>query len=171
MSEYRVDVNKDENRNNTMKLCRAAVSFLLLTTGVSFAQDPVASLLERLTNAPGPSGYEEPVTKIMVQEMKPLVDKISYDGIGSVIAVQGNTGPRIMVDAHMDELGGLIRRITPNGYLSMQMLGGWMDQALVDQRWIIIGSKGPIHAVTGIRDAHLVPQGEERNRVFPRDSL
>jgi endoglucanase len=51
----------------------------------------------------------------------------------------------------------MIRRITPTGLLTVQMLGGWLDQALVDQRWIIIGSKGPVHAVTGIRDVHVVP--------------
>jgi endoglucanase len=75
-----------------------------------------------------------------------------------------------MVDAHMDELGGMIRRITPNGFLTMQMLGGWLDQALVDQRWVIIGSKGTVHAITGIRDIHVVPP-DERTRVFPRDQL
>jgi endoglucanase len=75
-----------------------------------------------------------------------------------------------MVDAHMDELGGMIRRVTPRGLLTMQMLGGWLDQALVDQRWIIIGSKGPVRAVTGIRDVHVVPQ-DERSRVFARDGL
>jgi putative aminopeptidase FrvX len=52
----------------------------------------------------------------------------------------------------------------------MQMLGGWLDQALVDQRWIILGSKGPVHAVTGIRDIHVVP-ADERTKVFPRDQL
>jgi endoglucanase len=75
-----------------------------------------------------------------------------------------------MVDAHMDELGGMVRRITADGYLSMQMLGGWLDQALPDQRWLIIGSKGPVRAVTGIRDVHLVP-AEERTRVYSRDQL
>src|SRR5262249_10354620 len=99
---------------------------------------------------------------------KPLSDKLSYDGMGSVIAVQGTSGPRIMVDAHMDELGGVIRRVTNDGYLTMQMLGGWLDQALVDQRWTIIGAKGPVRAVTGIRDIHIVPQ-EERARVYPRE--
>ncbi len=108
--------------------------------------------------------------KIMVEHMKPLSDKLSFDGLGSVIAVQGNSGPRIMVDAHMDELGGVIRRVTADGYLTMQMLGGWMDQALVDQRWTIIGSKGPVRAVTGIRDIHIAP-AEERSKVYPRDSL
>ena len=75
-----------------------------------------------------------------------------------------------MVDAHMDELGGLVRRITPDGFLTMQLLGGWLDQALVDQRWTILGSKGPVLAVTGIRDAHLATAAE-RTRVIPRESV
>jgi putative aminopeptidase FrvX len=148
-----------------------AASFLFVCViGASAQQDPVIQLLQALADAPGPPGFEEPVRKIMVERMKPLADKITYDGLGSVIAVQGNSGPRVMVDAHMDELGGVIRRITPTGFLTMQMLGGWLDQALVDQRWIIVGSNGPVRAVTGIRDIHLVPQ-EERTRVYPRDSI
>ena len=97
-------------------------------------------------------------------------EAIRYDGMGDVIAQQGRSGPRIMIDAHMDELGGMVRRVTPAGYLTMQMLGGWLDQALVDQRWMVIGSKGPVRAVTGIRDIHVVP-ADDRTKVFARDSL
>src|SRR3981189_1505451 len=130
--------------------------------------DRVVGLLEKLSNAAGPPGAEEPGRAVMGGEMKPLAtEAIRYDGMGSVIAQQGKTGPRIMIDAHMDELGGVVRRVTPAGFLTMQMLGGWLDQALVDQRWIIIGSKGPVHAVTGIRDIHYVPT-EERTRGYPR---
>jgi len=132
--------------------------------------DRTEALLHELSDAPGPSGFEEDVRRIMVREMKPLADQLTYDGMGSVIARQGSSGPRIMLDAHMDELGGVIRRTTKTGFLSMQMLGGWLDQALPDQRWIILGAKGPVHAVTGIRDIHVVP-AEERSKVFPRDSL
>ena len=132
------------------------VCFALLALP-AFAQDSTKALLEQLSNAPGPPGAEEPVRAIMVGVMKPLAESIRFDGLGSVIAQQGSTGPRVMVDAHMDELGGMVRRISPNGFLTMQMLGGWLDQALVDQRWIILGSKGPIHAVTGIRDIHVAP--------------
>jgi len=132
--------------------------------------DATVQLLEQLSNAPGPPGAEEPVRAIMVERMKPFASSLKYDGMGSVIAQQGSSGPRIMVDAHMDELGGMVRRVTPNGLLTMQMLGGWLDQALVDQRWIIIGSKGPVHAVTGIRDIHVVPQ-EERSKLYPREVL
>ena len=135
------------------------------------APDRIEALLEHLANAPGPPGAEEPVRAIMVAEMKALTQiPVKFDGLGSVIAQQGTTGPRIMIDAHMDELGGMVRRVTPTGFLSMQMLGGWLDQALVDQRWIIIGSKGPIHAVTGIRDIHVITPAE-RTAVASRDSI
>jgi endoglucanase len=106
----------------------------------------------------------------MVSEMKSYVTNLRYDGLGSIIAEQGSTGPRVMIDAHMDELGGMIRRITPGGLLTMQMLGGWLDQALVDQRWVILGSKGPVYAITGIRDIHVLPQ-DERNRIFTRENI
>jgi len=143
---------------------------LLSFAASATAQDATADLLRRLADAPGPPAFEEPVRKIMAEAMKPYATSMRFDGLGSIIATQGTQGPRIMVDAHMDELGGMIRRITPRGLLTMQMLGGWLDQALVDQRWIIIGSKGPVLAVTGIRDAHVVP-AEERGRVYARDSL
>ena len=133
--------------------------------------DRTELLLQRLSDAPGPPGAEDAVRAIMVPEMKQFATTpIKYDGVGSVIAQQGNSGPRIMINAHMDELGGMVRRITPGGFLTMQMLGGWLDQALPDQRWIVIGSKGPVHAVTGIRDIHVVP-ADERTRVFPRDQM
>src|SRR5260370_25936308 len=145
-------------------------TFFFLAVLPLLAQDRTAALLQQLADAPGPPGFEEPIRKIMVEAMKPYASSIRFDGMGSIIATQGTTGPRVMVDAHMDELGGVIRRVTPRGLLTMQMLGGWLDQALVDQRWVIIGSKGPVRAVTGIRDVHYVP-AEERTRVFPRDSL
>ncbi len=151
------------------RLLIAAISIVAFAM-LAAAQDQTIQTLQKIADTPGPSGFEEPIRKVMVDYMKPLSNSLRYDGMGSIIATQGSSGPRIMVDAHMDELGGMIRRITPNGFLTMQMLGGWLDQALVDQRWVIIGSNGPVHAVTGIRDIHVVPP-EERTRVFPRDQI
>lgn len=136
----------------------------------AFAQDATKELLRRLSEASGPSGFEEPVRKIMVPELRAASDELRYDGLGSIIARQGSSGPRIMLDAHMDELGGMVRRTTPDGFLSMQMLGGWLDQAIAGQRWIIIGTHGPVQAVTGIRDVHLT-SGDERTRLIPRDAV
>ncbi len=150
----------------------AAVSLqVAAAAGMALAQVPdrTQALLRELSEAAGPPGFEDDVRRIMVREMKPYAS-ITYDGLGSVIAQNGSTGPRIMLDAHMDELGGIVRRTTRDGFLSMQMLGGWLDQALPDQRWIIIGSKGPVLAVTGIRDVHYTP-ADERTKVTPRDQI
>src|SRR5579875_773105 len=141
----------------------------LLLSGGAAAADRTEALLAELSNAPGPPGFEEPVRAIMVREMKPLA-RISYDGMGSVIARNGDHGPRVMLDAHMDELGAMTRRITPDGFVTIQMLGGWLDQALPGQRWVILTAKGPVKAVSGIRDVHLTP-ADERTKAFNRDSL
>jgi endoglucanase len=135
----------------------------------AFSQDSTEALLRELSNAPAPSGYEEAVRAIMVRELKPY-GKITYDGLGSVIVENGASGPRVMLDAHMDELGGEVRRVTPDGFVTMQMLGGWLDEALPGQRWVIIGSRGPVEAVSIIRDVHVTPPAE-RAQPFDRSHL
>ncbi len=157
-------------RSLRLVMLAAAVAALLPSfTAAAPPGDRTQALLGELSDAAGPPGFEEDVRRIMVREMKPY-GRISYDGLGSVIAQNGAAGPRIMLDAHMDELGGVVRRVAKDGFLSMQMLGGWLDQALPDQRWVIIGAKGPVVAVTGIRDIHYTP-AEERTKVIPRDQI
>ncbi|HKB13263.1 MAG TPA: M42 family metallopeptidase [Vicinamibacterales bacterium] len=152
------------------RIAASIAALLISAAAVRAQQDRTVELLQKITDAPGAPGFEEPIRKVMLDAMKPFASSIAFDGLGSILATQGTGGPRIMVDAHMDELGGVVRRVTPRGLLTMQMLGGWLDQALVDQRWTIIGSRGPVRAVTGIRDVHVVP-AEERTRVYSRDSL
>jgi endoglucanase len=147
----------------------AAALAALAMAGAAAAQDRVEALLRELSNAPGPSGFEEVVRAIMVGEMKPY-GTLSYDGMGSVIVQNGSSGPRVMLDAHMDELGAMVRRVTPDGFVTMQMLGGWLDEALPGQRWVILTAKGPVKAVSGIRDVHVTPT-EERAKPFNRDNL
>jgi len=149
-----------------------AVAFVFFAASCTArAQDQTVQLLQLLSDAPGPPGFEEAVRKIMVERMTPLADHLSYDGLGSVIASQGSSGPRVMIDAHMDELGGVLRRITPDGFLTMQMLGGWLDEALVGQRWVIIGSKGPVRATSTVRDAHLAAAGDRDKLIDTRDKV
>ena len=140
----------------TTFMLRLFFATLLFCTSVS-AQDRVTQLMKQFTEAPGPPGAEGPVRKLFVENMKPYADKIMYDGLGSVIAQQGSSGPRIMVDAHMDELGGIVRHIREDGYISVQMLGYWLPQALGDQRWLIVGSKGTVQGFTELWDAHVAP--------------
>ena len=155
--------------------CIALIFFVLPASGQtarapeSPSTDRVVQLLKELTEVSGPPGYEDPVRKIMAERMQPYADSIAYDGLGSIIAQQGKSGPRIMLDAHMDELGGMVRRIRPDGFISMQMLGAWLSAALPDQRWVILGSKGPVLAVTDIWDAHIAPRDSQQ--VHPQQDL
>jgi putative aminopeptidase FrvX len=136
------------------------------------ANDRVERLLEELSNAPGPSGFEGPVRALLVRELREQGLEISTDGLGSVVGVlPGATGgPRIMLVSHMDEVGGMVRMVTEEGMVKFQLLGGWLDQALVDQRWTILTSKGPVVAVSGARSVH-VTTPEDRLRVTPRDDV
>ena len=134
--------------------------------------DRVSRLLEELSNASGPSGFEGPVREIIVRELHALGIETSTDGLGSVIGVLAGSSerPRIMLAAHMDEVGAIVRYVTPEGMVKFQPVGGWLDQALVDQRWIIMTNKGPVLALSGLRSVHLATS-EERTRVTPRDEV
>ena len=157
--------------SRTFQISLVALGVAGISTGHAQQKEATVQLLQRLSDAPGPPGAEDAVRRIMVNEIKPFATApVRYDGMGSVIGQVGSAGPRIMIDAHMDELGGMVRRVGSNGQLTMQMLGGWLDQALIDQRWIILGRKGPVEAVTGIRDIHVITAAE-RTVVIPRDSI
>ena len=129
-------------------------------------------LLEELTNAYGPTGFEGPVRAIMHRELSPLADEVSTDGIGSLIArLNGaSQGPRVMLAAHMDEVGLIVRYITPEGFIKFQTLGGWLDQALINQRWAIVTRKGVVRGVTGIKTPHVIP-ADQRNNLFKREQM
>ena len=159
-----------KNRHPLRSSRRIALLFLAVCS-TAVAQDQTVDLMRILTEASGPPGFEEPVRKIMAEKMKPLADSLSYDGLGSVIAGQGKSGPRVMIDAHMDELGAMVRRITPDGFLTVQLLGYWLDEAVVGQRWTIQGSQGTVHAVSGLRDAHLVADADTGKLLDTHDTL
>ena len=107
-----------------------------------------------------------------MRELHALGIETSTDGLGSVIGVLAGSSerPRIMLAAHMDEVGAIVRYVTPEGMVKFQPVGGWLDQALVDQRWIIMTNKGPVLALSGLRSVHLATS-EERTRVTPRDEV
>ena len=142
--------------------------------------DADLELLERLSNAYGPTGFEGPVRAIVREALTPVVDDLETDGVGSLIArldgqtTDGQTAsgdrPRIMFAAHMDELGLMVRRITAEGYLKFQPLGGWLDQAIINQRWIVLTRTGPVPGLTGIKTVHVM-SNEERGKVFKREEM
>ena len=109
---------------------------------------------------------------ILERELRAAGLEVSTDGLGSVIGrlAGPSDGPRIMLAAHMDEVGAIVRYVMPEGMVKFQLLGGWLDQALPDQRWTILTAKGPVAAVSGLRSVHITPAAD-RDRVTARDDV
>jgi len=128
------------------------------------AEDSSVKLLAELSNAHGPSGYEGPVREIMRREMQPLADRMETDGLGSLVAVLEHSAdaPNIMIAAHMDEVGMLVKRITDEGYLKYQVLGGVLPEAVISQRFKILTDKGYVTAVAGLKSIHVIPRSERQ---------
>ena len=95
-------------------------------------------LLRRLSETPGVSGREEQVRAIVVEQLKPLVDELSVDALGNVIAIKrGSSDRKVMLAAHMDEIGFMARYIDERGFVRIQPLGGFDPRTLVAQRVVV----------------------------------
>jgi tetrahedral aminopeptidase len=99
-------------------------------------------LLSRICAAPGIAGREERVREIVVEELRPLVDEIRFDALGSVIGTKRGNGPRVMVAAHMDEIGFFVSHIDDKGFIRLQPVGGFDPRVLIAQRVLIQGKNG-----------------------------
>lgn len=102
-------------------------------------------LIKRICEAPGIPGREDAVRAIVLEEMRPLVDEISIDALGNVIGVKkGSGGPRVMLAAHMDEIGFIVRFIDDNGFIRLQSVGGFDPRVLPAQRVLVHTRTGDV---------------------------
>jgi endoglucanase len=100
-------------------------------------------LLKRLCEAPGIASREDAVRGVVVDALRPVVDELRVDVMGNVIGVKkGSGGPRVMIAAHMDEIGFLVSHIDDNGFIRLQPVGGFDPRVLVAQRVLVHGFKG-----------------------------
>lgn len=129
-------------------------------------------LLRKLCNTDGPSGFEEPVRALMRELMKEFADELETDKLGTLVGVKKgkNDQPRVMLAAHMDEIGFMVRYITKEGYLKFTPLGGWMDQLVLGQRVIIKTRQGDVLGVIGCKPPHITPP-EERGKLVSRKEM
>lgn len=134
--------------------------------------DGSVTLLEELSNALGPSGFENSVREVVKREMANIGCDIEIDGLGSVVGrlTGSGEGPRIMLAAHMDEVGLLVKYVTEQGYIKFETLGGWLDQAIINQRWVIMTKGGPVLGVTGIKTPHVM-NADARGKVFAKTDM
>jgi len=130
--------------------------------------DETERLLEELTNAHGVSGFEGPVRDILRREWKELLADLHTDGLGNLIgSLPGSSdSPRVLLMAHMDEVGFLVRHIDENGYLYIHNAGGYFDQSVLTQRLSILTGRGEVLGYTGMKSGHIL-RPEERDRMIP----
>ncbi len=127
-------------------------------------------LLRDLSEAFGLSGAEEEVRAIMARHLASSAE-ITYDRLGSLIARKegGGAEPRVMLPAHMDEIGLIVKQITDDGFLRFAPVGVWWTQVMVAQRWVVRTSSGNLAAVTGARAFHLLTDDERNKPIQLKD--
>ena len=129
-------------------------------------------LLERVCNAPGVPGYEDAVQEVVREVLGASCDEVRRDRLGNVIGLRRATRPpegrrpcRVVLAAHADEIGMMVKHIGDDGFIRFQPVGGLNPQVLVSQRVVIHGRQ----AVHGV----IVPDSrpESKEKVTPLEEL
>jgi putative aminopeptidase FrvX len=129
----------------------------------------IKSLLEKLSNACGISGREGNVQRIVMEELKPYVDEISIDILGNLIAIKKGERPSIMIAAHADEIGLMVKQIDEKGFLRFIYIGGWYDPTVLNQRVIVHAKTGPVVGVVGSKPPHVMKEEERKKLIEAKD--
>ncbi len=126
-------------------------------------------LLKEICEVAGAPGHEQRVREIVLREVKKISDTVSIDNMGNVTAFKkGKKNKKVMIAAHMDEIGFIVTHIDDNGFLRFIPLGGFDPKTLTAQRVIVHGKKDvigvmgskPIHVMTAAEREKVVPIGD-----------
>lgn len=122
-------------------------------------------LLEKLCTVEGISGDEGSVREIIINEIKPFADEIKTDNLGNIIVFKkgkNRAKAKLMLSAHMDEVGFMVTDITSDGYLKFDEVGG-LDRRVVLGKTVTVG-KNKVNGVIGVKPIHL-SKSDERTAV------
>lgn len=128
------------------------------------------SWLKEISEVPGPSGFERRVRELMIERLAGTCE-ILQDKIGSVIFKKPghNPGPAVMLAAHMDEIGFLVKNVTKDGFLKFVTLGGWWEQVMLGQRVIVMSPKGDIPGIIGSKPPHVLSPEDRKKMVAKKE--
>ncbi|MDF1695502.1 MAG: M42 family metallopeptidase [Saprospiraceae bacterium] len=121
-------------------------------------------LLRDICRIPGAPGYEQRVREFVIKTVTPLVDEVSTDAMGNVIAIKrGGSNKKVMVAAHMDEISFIVTDIDKEGFVRFHTLGGFDAKTLTAQR-VIIHGREDVMGVMGTKPIHVLTP-EERSKA------
>jgi endoglucanase len=128
------------------------------------------TFLRRLLDAPGPSGFETAPARVWREEAATFADEVTNDVLGNSYArLKNESGPIVVIEGHIDEIGLLITHVDEQGYLWFEHIGGWDNQVLVGQRIRIRGNDGDVIAVIGRKAKHLLGKEDQDRAAETRD--
>lgn len=133
--------------------------------------DNTEKLLKRLTEASGVPGFEAEVRALIRGELEGIAT-IEQDRIGSIVCRKQGTrpSPKVMLAAHMDEIGFMVKQITKEGHLRFVPLGGWWEQVMLAQRVIVKTARGDVPGILGAKPPHILTP-DERNKVVDKRDM
>ncbi len=127
--------------------------------------------LKSLLSAPSPSGYEQPIQRVVREFAGQFADEVTTDWHGNVIAAVNPGGsPRIMLAGHCDQIGLMVKHIDDEGYVWVDPIGGWDVQMLIGQNMVIHNAAGPVPGVIARKAIHLLTP-DERKQVPEMNDL
>ncbi len=125
---------------------------------------------KHVLETPSPSGYEQPVQKIVRHYVKDFADTVRTDLHGNVIVGCNVEAPlRVMFSGHCDQIGLIVTHINDAGYIYTNPIGGWDPQQLIGQRMTIYTAEGPVPAVIARKPIHLLDMDERKQVVKQKD--
>ena len=129
--------------------------------------------LQQMCNLSALSGHEDDMIRYMKSEMGRFLPDVHVDRLGNVIGRRPGTladGPKVMVFAHMDEIGLIARKVEPEGLIRVTRVGGMPEKSLPAQRVVLRGTKGDVFGVVGSKSHH-VTSAEEKFSVAKIEDL
>lgn len=126
--------------------------------------DDTRAFLRRLLETASPSGFEIEAARVWRAEAETFADEVSVDANGTSFARLQGSGPKVMIEGHIDEIGVMITHIDDDGFLWFSAIGGWDDQVLVGQRIRVLAEGGPIVGVIGKKPRHQMTE-DDMNKV------
>jgi putative aminopeptidase FrvX len=129
--------------------------------------EPDFELLKKLVATPTPTGFEYDGMKLLAASMKADIPELAIDRHGNLRGrVNAGAPLRVMLEGHCDEIGFLVQYIDDDGFLYMTALGGVTVPTVASERIVLLGKKGPVYGVFGVRPPHLL-SAAEREHVAP----
>jgi len=124
--------------------------------------------LRQLVEAPGVSGREERVRALVAEQYGQLAAETTTDAMGNLIGRLPGPGPRVVLIAHMDEVGFLVSKIEPGGFIRIMPVGG-ADPRVFGAQKVVVHGRSDLPGIVGSIPPHLSKkkEGGERKEALP----